>query len=68
MLALSLMTSLSGLDSIMKSYFNDQVVKLLVFVCEYDFDLFECPRIFTIHSVLPRDMVIVTWRIVKSTF
>lgn len=57
MLALSLVTPVSGLDSIVKRYLEVQVVKLLVLVCEYGFDLVECPGdIFTIHSLLPLDM------------
>lgn len=46
MLALSLVTPVSGLDSIVKRYLEVQVVKLLVLVCEYGFDLVECPGIY----------------------
>lgn len=68
MLALSLVTFVSGLDSIVKRCFDVQVVKLLVLVCEYGFDLGECPRIFTVHSVLPLDIVVVNLGNCKKHF
>lgn len=68
MLALSLVTFVSALDSVMKRYFDLQVKKLLVLVCTYGFDLVECPSILMIHSMSPLDMVIVTWEIVKKYF
>lgn len=57
MLALSFVTFVSVLDSIMKRYFDLQVDKLLVLVCAYGFDLVECPSILMVHSVSPLDMV-----------
>lgn len=68
MLALSLVTFISGLYSIVKRCFDVQVVKLLVLVCEYGFDLGECPRTFTVHSVLQLDIVVVNLRNCKKHF